>query len=140
MRRHAIAACLLGLMAVPVSAEEPGAGRYAIQPSVDGFIRLDTETGAMAHCTRRDGVWRCETLAEEKGAIAALDATVRALGARLDDIVGRLAALEAGKPAVEAEPPETVTGIEPAPGFAELLVGRLFQLVRDIRAERQPNS
>jgi hypothetical protein len=138
MRLHAIAAGILGLMIVPVAAQDAGTGRYAIEPSVDGFIRLDTETGAISHCTRRDNVWRCETLAEDRSAVEALTDQVRALGERVDALTGRLDELE-GRPPVDVPPP-AATEFEPEPGFAEMLVQRLILLVRDIRSERQPNS
>ncbi len=135
MRLQAIAATILGLTMVSASAQEVETGRYAIEPSVDGFIRLDTETGSISHCARRDGVWRCDILAEDRSAIDELAAEVKALGGRLDDLSARMDALEAGDRAVA--PPEAV---EPAPGFAELLIQRLFDLVRDMKRGQQTSS
>jgi hypothetical protein len=138
MRLQAIAATILGLTMVSAAAQEVGTGRYAIEPSVDGFIRLDTETGSISHCARRDGVWRCDILAEDRSAIDGLAAEVKALGDRLDDLSARMDALEAGDRAV-APPPEPKT-VEPAPGFAELLIQRLFDLVRDMKRGPQTSS
>ena len=66
----------------PAAADDRArAGRYAVQPSADGFIRLDTETGAVSHCGRREGVWFCEKLVEDqtalKSGIDALSAAAR---------------------------------------------------------------
>jgi hypothetical protein len=137
MRIGLLALGLLGLTIAAGSAQETGTGRYAVEPSVDGFIRLDTETGAMSHCTRRDGVWRCETLAEDKAAVEALTDEVRALNERVDALNDRLTTLEGAGPAASV-PPAAVEIAEP--GFAELLVQRLFDLVRDIKGERQPST
>jgi hypothetical protein len=35
-------------------------GRYTMSPVEGGFLRLDTETGALALCTRRAETWSCE--------------------------------------------------------------------------------
>ena len=37
--------------------------------SDDGFVRLDTQTGAVSHCGRREGVWFCEKLIEDETAL-----------------------------------------------------------------------
>ena len=136
MRLHAFAAGMLGLLVASASAQEVGTGRYQVQPSVDGFIRLDTETGAVSHCARRDNVWRCDVLAADRSAIEAVAAEVKALNDRLDALSARLDALE-GRATV-VQPPETGE-VEPAPGFAEMLLQRLFQLVRDMKGG-QPQS
>ena len=39
-------------------------GRYSMSPADGGgFVRLDTETGAMALCQRRDAEWNCREMA-----------------------------------------------------------------------------
>jgi hypothetical protein len=138
MRLHAIAAGMLGLLVASASAQQAGTGRYQVQPSVDGFIRLDTETGAVSHCARRDNVWRCDVLAADRSAIEAVAAEVKVLSDRLDALSARIDALEARGEAV-TPPPETGE-IEPAPGFAETLLQRLFQLVRDMKGGQQQSS
>ena len=59
------------ILAVPPAAadELKPANRFAVQPSDDGFIRLDTQTGAVSHCGRRAGVWFCEKLVEDQTAL-----------------------------------------------------------------------
>ena len=40
-------------------------GRFSMSPADGGgFVRLDTETGAMALCQRRDAEWSCREMAE----------------------------------------------------------------------------
>jgi hypothetical protein len=57
MRLYALIVAGAVIGAVPSWAEdpEPSAGRYQIAPDKDGFVRLDTETGAMSHCVKREG-------------------------------------------------------------------------------------
>src|SRR5690606_31051714 len=73
------------------------AGRYQISPDERGFVRLDTETGAMSHCGQQQGVWRCEPLAEGNDIARQLDelsATVSQLSEEFSQLEGRLARLE----------------------------------------------
>ncbi len=37
--------------------------RYTMTPSSDGFLRLDTLTGAVSICNKKSGEWQCESLA-----------------------------------------------------------------------------
>jgi hypothetical protein len=78
----------LGLAAWPASAEEP-AGRYSVLPSSDGFIRVDTATGAVSHCGKRDGAWYCDVLIEDRGLIERrLDALTSQVAALAQQIAG----------------------------------------------------
>ena len=47
----------------PVLATDQGAGRYTMHKAEDGFIRLDTQTGAMSLCRKDDDDWACERMA-----------------------------------------------------------------------------
>jgi hypothetical protein len=53
-------------------------GRYAMTPSGDGFLRLDTRSGKVSLCVVKDGAARCTLAADEREAyereIAALKA------------------------------------------------------------------
>lgn len=49
--------------AAQTQAERPG--RFAMSPAEGGgFVRLDTETGQMSLCQRRESDWSCRELAE----------------------------------------------------------------------------
>lgn len=52
-------------------AEAPAAenGRYSMTPTSDGFLRLDTRTGAVSLCKVENGAARCRTAAEERTAL-----------------------------------------------------------------------
>lgn len=49
------------------NAAEPS-GRYSMSPADGGFVRLDTQTGAMALCANKDGSWSCSDIAESSDA------------------------------------------------------------------------
>ncbi len=58
----------IGLGAASVSSQEQQ-GRYVMNPVDNGFVRLDTETGAMSVCTQRNGRWVCELMEDEAKAL-----------------------------------------------------------------------
>lgn len=140
MRRLLFAAAVVLVATSPeVGAAEAAAGRYELAPSDNGFIRLDTGTGATSHCGEKGGVWYCEPLAEAGGATAArldaltgevaeLAAALSALTARFDALTARLDQL-AALPAVAEAPPEAGA----RPGFIATVMQRFLDMVRGIK-------
>lgn len=46
-------------------------GRFSMAPAEGGgVVRLDTETGAMSHCTTKDSSWQCKPIAEDRSKLA----------------------------------------------------------------------
>lgn len=149
MRRPMIAvAGILVFLTLPAFAEdaEMGGGRYQITPSEEGFTRLDTETGSLSHCGKRDGVWYCEPLAgpdsalERRldglaGEVARLAANLDALAARVDALAGHVDGLAAGLPGAGAGPAggEEARRADEALNFAEKVMRRFFDLVREMK-------
>jgi hypothetical protein len=131
-----LAGFILVAMGTAAPAQEP-AGRFQVTPGEGGgFVRLDTRTGAVSHCARRDNAWYCEPLA---GADAGTDQRVTVLSAevqRLTREVARLSAevlaLRAGAPALPAATDQKMSEDE-APGFAGKVMGRFFDLVREMK-------
>ncbi|MDO9381646.1 MAG: hypothetical protein Q7T86_02165 [Hyphomicrobiaceae bacterium] len=60
-------ALLLASVAM-AAAPEGGGGRYTMSPTEGGFVRLDTVTGTMALCTRKDSDWACADMPESADA------------------------------------------------------------------------
>lgn len=63
MKRRALtlaaaAALSIGASIAALAQERPG--RYTMSPIDGGFLRLDTETGAVSICSKRGEQWRCE--------------------------------------------------------------------------------
>jgi hypothetical protein len=132
----AIAAGVFGATA----AAEPVKPRFTIDSSRDGFVRLDTQTGAVAHCSSLKGVWSCDpVLSGDAGLGLRLDALadevarLAAETAALDDRIGLLAKGEASTPA-STLPQSTTTqpAARPSAGvsFADRIVGRFLAMVR----------
>jgi len=145
-----LAAAAALFAAVPAFAQNSApAGRYQIAPDENGFIRLDTETGALSHCRKDAGAWRCDVLVEEQSnldrRIDALDGRVAALTGEIGRLTGRLDALEEGlradrerpapAPAPSAE--EREQELDQALTFAERLMRRFFDMVRELKGEEE---
>ena len=141
MRRRFLFVAAALVVAVPgFAAEAPEAGRYQLAPGAEGFVRLDTRTGATSHCTRREGVWRCQPVIEEAGMLApeleALSAKVAGLAAALAELSARVDGL-----AARVDQPSPAVTVEPAAPAAErgvvaTAVERLLALVRLLKHGR----
>jgi cell division protein FtsB len=160
-----IAIMLIGLVVAGTAVGEDAkpVSRFAVQPSDDGFVRLDTRTGTVSHCGRRNGVWFCEKLVEDQ---TALEQEIDALRARIDTLSRQIETLATRVPAANAPPAQDQTATEheidglrarmdtlskqvetlaarpaaspPAvesPGFVTKLMHRLYALVRRIKGE-----
>jgi hypothetical protein len=118
----------LGLAVGPALAEEP-AGRYSVLPSSDGFIRVDTATGAVSHCGKRDGAWYCDVLIEDRGLIERrLDALTSQVAALAQQIAALASRIEAPTPAAPVAKPAVEQG------FTDSLMRKLFVLVRGLKS------
>jgi hypothetical protein len=88
------AVAALGL-ATAAPAAEQSQRRYTMSPTDGGFIRLDTATGSMSLCSRKDGNWVCEAMADPSAdlrqqvdRLTEENAELKAEVKRLEDLVG----------------------------------------------------
>ncbi|HVY20785.1 MAG TPA: hypothetical protein VHA70_12020 [Bauldia sp.] len=124
--RIVLAAAFLAA-AASAHAEE---GRYVLSAARDGFVRLDTATGAASHCAPTRGVWRCEPLPIEETRLDALATEVAALTAKVAALSARVGALPAGTATAPAIEPT------PRPSFVHEALDRLLSLVRTLKHGR----
>ncbi len=88
----ALAVCLGGAAgAVAEAAPDTENGRYALSPTADGVLRLDTRTGAVSTCNNSGAGWACYAVPDER---AALDAEIGRLQVDNDKLKAELAARE----------------------------------------------
>ncbi|MGE0238752.1 MAG: hypothetical protein AB7F09_15230 [Parvibaculaceae bacterium] len=66
-------------------------GRYVLEKVEQGFLRLDSETGAVALCAAKDGVWECAAIKDQG---LDLTADVARLEAENEKLKARVAELE----------------------------------------------
>lgn len=95
MRRSLQVAVLgsLACLAAPALGATPGdtgkPGRYVLQPIDGGTLRMDTESGAMALCTRSGGTVTCNPVQDERSAEKEIE-RLKAENRQLKDDVKRL--------------------------------------------------
>ncbi|TIO06070.1 hypothetical protein [Mesorhizobium sp.] len=99
-----IPAVLLSLVATSAISAE--ADRYRLEKSANGYVRMDTQTGAMSICEERSGQLVCKMAADERAAfqdeIDRLQSSVKALDERVVKLENSLSArLESTLPSEE---------------------------------------
>lgn len=100
-RRRWLTAAIAGAMtlvagaSVLVAQERPG--RFSMSPVEGGFVRLDTETGAMSYCKAQpkeaaaNGMWACQPMADTSTDARKLETENKDLRAevrRMEDLLG----------------------------------------------------
>jgi hypothetical protein len=93
------AAVIVGSCGIGAAAAQPlpdaENGRYTLSPVADGFIRLDTRSGAVSTCNNTGAGWACYEVPDER---AALDAEIGRLQADNEKLKTQLAAREPTAP------------------------------------------
>jgi hypothetical protein len=117
----------LALLSGAARAEDPPSaaetGRFAMTPAPNGFLRLDKETGAVAHCAVEDGLSVCRAAADER---AALEAEIARLSRENAELRAKLGGVEAPKKPLPGE-----QELERALSFTEKFVRRMMKLFRE---------
>jgi hypothetical protein len=109
MRRTIVALIAFTALALPAHAQtapDSENGRYTFSQVADGMLRLDTRTGSVSLCAKKDAGWSCTTVPDERTALESEIARLqRENGLLKKDMVAR------GLPL-----PNAVTGLPATPG------------------------
>lgn len=134
MRHHTTLACaaaFAGVFVLPAAAQD--AERYRLERTQDGYVRLDTATGAMTLCRETEGRLVCaparQQAAQETGSATDLES----LRERLRILEGRVSALESGAP-VAGLPPEEE--FERGIGYMERFFRMFMGLVKEFDEDK----
>ncbi len=150
------ALCVLALAAAQGATAETS--RFTMTPVEDGGLRLDTQTGAVSHCTAESGRWMCADVTDEGvargGRIESLEqenAALKQENAGLKSAIEGLRAERgpAGCEGAEKAPPGAApqTSKPAMPGdeeidqmmaFLEKMARRLKAMVEDLKREQTP--
>jgi len=88
----AVALSFAGLASAAAdSSPDTENGRYTLSQTADGFVRLDTRTGAVSTCSNSGNGWACYAVPDER---KAMDETIGRLQAENDRLKAQLAARE----------------------------------------------
>ncbi|MER9891298.1 hypothetical protein NKJ40_04230 [Mesorhizobium sp. M0119] len=133
-----IPAALVSLVAASAFSEE--ADRYRLEKSANGYVRMDTQTGAMSLCEERSGQLVCKTAADERAAfqdeVDRLKNSVKALDERVAKLENSLAArFESTLPSEE--------DFNKTMGYMERFLRSFMDIVKDMDKDEdgaKPNS
>jgi len=125
----AIAVAASAASALPAGAEP---GRYVMEKTEDGFIRMDTDTGEMSICTEKSGQIVCKLAADERAAFQ--DA--------LDRLEERVSALEerAGRALAVPSEEEFDRGLDNMEKFFRRFLGIVEEYDKEKKAPPAPET
>lgn len=104
--------------------------RYRLERTEDGYVRLDTQTGAMALCQERGGQLVCRLAADER---TVYEDQLDVMHARIEALEERVAALEAAPAPGAGLPSEDE--FEQTMGYMERFFRRFMDIVTDLNRE-----
>ncbi len=99
-------------------------GRYTMQPVDGGFLRLDTQTGAVSVCSDADGSWSCAPTDDERSELEQENAELRA-----DNLVLREQIAELGEKPKVTTPEDVDAAMDAFETVAERF-GRIIKIMR----------
>ena len=117
------------------AGEEPG--RYAMTPAGDGFLRLDTATGAVSICRQKLDAWTCEGVAEDALALKQEVDRLTSENQELKDKLAKAEAREAQAGPLPANPSTQfpALALDEMTDFINKMIRRLQDLVRDLKQQ-----
>lgn len=103
-------------------------GRYTMTPAPNGFLRLDTRSGAVSLCTLNNGNVRCQSSADER---AALEAEIARLSRKNAMLEKKLA--QSGKPITKRlrDALPTDAEMDKALSIAEKIFRRMMRVIKE---------
>lgn len=105
--------------------------RFELRQSGDGYVRLDTQSGAMSVCRQEGEQLVCRMAADDR---AALEDETERLGADIERLEARVSALEQARVAV---PLPTDQDIDRTLGLMERLFRGFVDITRDLEQEKR---
>lgn len=81
----------LALMCLAMLPARADSGRYTLEKTANGYIRMDTQTGAMSICEERGDQLVCKLAADER---RAFQDELDRLGTKVTDLETRIARIE----------------------------------------------
>jgi hypothetical protein len=123
LHKFPAAALILGLFAGPAVAQDDG--RYAMERTEDGFVRMDRQTGEVSVCREQGEDLVCRLAADDR---QAFETDLDALSDRVTALEERLAELSSADLPPEEE-------IDRAMGIMESFMRRFFGMIQEFQQE-----
>ncbi len=118
---------VLGVTVISAGAEETG--RYTLEKSATGYVRMDTQTGEMSICEERDGQLVCKIAADER---AAFQDEIDRMQEKLNGLEHRLAAVEQSPLLKPQNLLPTDEQFEKSLSYMERFFRRFMDIVKDM--------
>lgn len=137
MRQATVTLALIVLILPAGLAEAQDATRYRLERTDDGYVRMDTATGAMSICKERGEQLVCRPAADAQDAF---EGGVASLQKRIDTLEDRVAALEkeAGTRVSSALPSDEE--VDKTLGIMERFFRRFMSIVQDFEKQADENK
>lgn len=139
MRLHAllIPAILAPFVVATAYGEDAKPDRYRLEKTDNGFVRMDTQTGAMSLCEERSAQLVCRMAADERSAfqdeIDRLQTSVNGLNERVARLENSLAArLESSLPSEE--------DFNKTMGYMERFMRSFMGIVKDMQKDAEDTA
>lgn len=136
--RNLVAVALLGSAFVSTHALAQENGRYRLEGTETGYVRLDTRTGAISSCTEQQGQLVCKMATEDR---EAYENDIADLQDRLKRLEEKVSALE-GKSGSAASGLPTEQEFEQSMSYMERFMRRFMDIAKsfDSEPETPPND
>lgn len=123
--------CAACVLAAPAAAQDQP-GRYTMKDIEDGMLRLDTQTGAVSYCRKKEDTWACETAEDDQSAlnteITRLLRKNLELQNRVDELEKKLTANDENHLKLPND-----QDLDKVMGFMERLMSRFYAFAKSLR-------
>ncbi|HVW54889.1 MAG TPA: hypothetical protein VHC00_04345 [Rhizobiaceae bacterium] len=127
MSKVPLLACIvLSLAASSAAAED--SGRYALQKSPNGYVRLDRQTGEIAICQENGGELACRAAVDEK---KAMQDEIDRLDGKIDRLERRVSTLEKAGAAGSTSTLPSDADLDRTMNFMERFFRRFMGIVKE---------
>jgi hypothetical protein len=148
MIRAATAAALLAAAALPAYPQavdlDTEKGRFTFHQVDDGMLRLDTRTGHVSLCARRELGWACQAVPDDRTVLEAEIARLQRENATLkQEMIARGVPLPGGVRPDAPQPPQVElklpsdADLDRVMAFFEKIWRRLIEIVRNIQRDME---
>lgn len=130
--RTLAAVALLGTGFVASNAYAEENGRYRLEGTETGYVRLDTRTGALAVCNEQQGQLICKMATEDR---EAYENDLSDLQDRVKKLEDKVTALEGGGASATASKLPTDAEFEQSLGYMERFMRRFMDVTKSFDSE-----
>lgn len=130
--RTLVAVSFLGTGFLASSAYAQDNGRYRIEGTETGYVRLDTRTGALSVCNEQQGQLICKMATEDR---EAYENDISDLQDRVKKLEDKLAAVESGAASATSSKLPSEAEFEQSLGYMERFMRRFMDVAKSFDSE-----